>query len=329
MGRKKIDARWDAYTGHVATQQAVQEDVKLYVVLIEWDGEQPPTTWYKRMHTLAGRVRGDDALSVVERRADQGVIFQEGCILCKSESLAKVLAVYARDWFNASAVSVGVATVTTNWGMSKADAEIVQRVQTALSKRGRKPPDEAYVITCHEEMRAYAVTTSRPVQCPHCAGLRIHVRRGHLNKYRDDGQGSAYDLWLRTRFTGAHWEPTELDGETTPPNVGDLELLGTKDSAITADMAGATGLQRALEAMGDRRLALQVLDALYVARRHTDSDKRGAARLAAVTEYMMMGGDVTGLLLIEQDDAPDLLDTAHALGAQQAARLMADYWMGS
>jgi hypothetical protein len=326
MARKKIDARWDAWTGHVDAAQEIQKDVKLYVVLIEWDGAQPPTTWYKRMHRLAGRVRGEDALSVVERRADQGVIFQEGCILCKSESLAKVLAVYARDWFHASAVSIGVATVTTNWGMSAADAAIIDRVQTALGKRGRKPPEADYVITCHEEMKVYADTCSRPIQCPGCAGMRIHVRQGHVHKYRDDGQGPAHDLWLRTRFTGAHWEPCAVDGETTPPDVDDLELLSAKDSAIAGDMT-SDALAAALASM-PRAHALEVLDAIYVARRHTAADKRGAARLAAVTEYMMMGGDAAGLLLIEQDDEPDLLDAAHALGAQVAAALMVDFWNG-
>lgn len=326
MARDKVNV-WDVYTGHVSAAQDVQRDVKLYVVLIEWDGEQPPTTWYQRMHQLAGKVRGEDELSVVERRADKGVIFQEGCILCKSESLAKVLAVYARDYFDAHAVSVGVATVTTNWGMSKADAEIINRVQTALSKRGRKPPEKDYVITCHEEMKAYAAKVSRPIQCPGCAGMRIHVRQGHLQHYRDDGAGSAYDLWLRTRFNGPHWEPCELDGETTPPNVADLEPFSAKDSAIETQLAGAQQLQAVLEGMDDRQLALQTLDALYVARRHTEAEKRGAARLEAVTEYMMLGGDVTGVLLIEQDDAPDLLDTAYVVGAETAARLMADYWM--
>jgi len=83
---------------------------EFHIVVIEWDGEKPPRQWYRRLKRLAGGVRGDKKVNPIERRADKGIIIQEGCILTPSYSLARALAIMARDDFLDAAALLGEET---------------------------------------------------------------------------------------------------------------------------------------------------------------------------------------------------------------------------
>lgn len=302
---------------------------KSYIVLIEWDGEKPPRRWYSRMHKLAGRVRGDKGESPLTRRdGGKGIIFQEGCIICPSESLARQMAFQVRDQFGASAVSIGEARMTDKFQMTRADAAVMERVEQSLGKRGRKPPEKDWVITCLEEMKAYHVKIDRPLQCPHCSGLRVHVREGLYGKLEDDGD-DVLRLWLRSRFVGPHWEPMGLstDGSATfyPPSFESVEILNERE-ADAATKIDASDVLKVAEKL-DRNEAIELLDAIFVGRTYVDAEKRTAARVEAVTQYFLMGGQPKGISIAETP-TPDLLDTAAMLGPEYAARLMLDYGNG-
>lgn len=301
------------------------ENDTLFFVAIEWDGEQPPSTWYERMHYLAGRVRGDkDETPVVRRDNDSGVIFQEGLILTPSESLARTLAFLARDKFEAAAVAVGEAVINPAFTMSREDAAIINRISRTLGKRGRKPKPQDWVVTCIEEMTTYGVNESQPIQCPHCRGMRIRVRPGTRTGYRDD-HDDILALWIRTRFAGPHWEPAGVDMLTdidpVPPAIDDIEFGSDLDSEFVAGLQNS-GIAEQIEHL-PRFKQLELLDAVYVARRFTNSAKRQTARINAVAKYFQYGGTRSDFAIAETP-IPDLLDTAAVMGDERAARL----WRG-
>lgn len=290
----------------------------LYLVLIEWDGENPPTKWYDRMHELAGRVRGDKTVSPVKRREGRGVIFQEGAILCGSESLARELAYVASVECGAGSVAFYDASYR-ELNMTRQDAEILQKIEASLGKRGPKPKEALYTITCLEEMKAYEVEVSRPIQCPNplCSGLRINVRPGKQWLWADDGD-FIVSLWLRTRFAGPHWEPVKLGGNRKPPAVDDIVIGKAKEKKLAASM-NASGLVPVLDAM-PRKQALEILDAIFVGRAYYDTDKRADARIQSAARYFAIGGSPVGLVLTETPE-PDLFDASLMLGADVVAKL--------
>jgi len=301
-------------------------DETLYFVAIEWDGEQPPSTWYERMHRLAGRVRGDKSQTpVVRRDDDSGVIFQEGLIFTPSESLARTLGFLARDEFGATAVAIGEAVVKPTFTMSREDSAVINRIAATLGKRGRKPNKQNWVVTCLEQMRTFVTNESYPIQCPNCRGMKIRIRPGNVNAYRDDGD-DIFNIWVRTRFGNSpHWEPTSVDmvaDDETPvaPKIDDVQL-GERDSEFVAELRNS-GIVDQIEKQ-PRFIQLEILDAVYVSRQFVSTAKRTTSRVNAIAKYFQTGGTRTDFAMAETA-VPDLLDTASTMGDEFAARL----WRG-
>lgn len=295
------------------------ENETLYIVVIEWDGERPPTSWYNRLHALAGRVRGDKSETPLARRDDgRGVVMQEGAILCPSESLARTLAFIARDEYGAAAVAIGEASMTTAFTMSREDSAVISRIQKTLGKRGRKPKAEKWAVTCLEEMRTYDVEHSRPYQCPHCSGMKIKIRRGDAQTFREPG-GDIFTAWARTRFSGPHWEPaTVADSGADAPEFDDLLIGNADDVAFLAELQDAAIVDQIAEL--PRAEQYSILDAVFVARRHTSGEKRTNARVRAIAAYFQNGGTRTDFQMAETP-TPDVLDVAAPLSPEYAARL--------
>lgn len=294
---------------------------RMFQVLIEWDGEQPPSTWYSRMHKLAGKVRGDKDESPVQRRDDKGLIFQEGAILCPSEWLARSLATYAKYEFGARSVALAEVTIKQDFQASKEDWEILERLQTHLSKRGPKPDAQQWTVTCLEEMRAYGAEEVHPLQCPHCNSTRILARKGAEREYQDDG-ADIVELWVRTRFAGSHFEPVDVNEfhDTAAPVYADTEVLGDKDALMVAMIESAGGLHEQLERM-TRQDALAVLDGIFCARRYNEAGTRKDARVLAAARFFEMGGLPTQASLMETP-TPDILDAASMVGARRTAEVL-------
>jgi len=299
----------------------------LWMVVIEWDGMQPPGTWYNRMHRLAGKVRGDKSESPMARREAKGVIVQEGCIILKSPSLAAELAMDAEE-LGASLVMKYEAEGDVFMG-TRQDHEVHKRIEAVLAKRGRKPEPEKWAITCLEDMAVFLHETAEPIQCPNCSGLRVHSRPlgkvGKLNRFKDDGD-DILRLWIRTRFAGPHWEPVKIDGRGIPaPSFDDIDVGATREAKAISTLDGS-GLVDALEKL-PRKEAIDILDAVFVARVYHDEERRTEKRLSAITKFFSLGGSPIGITLPETP-IPDLFDAATLLGPARAATLMLQYKQG-
>lgn len=298
-----------------------------WFVIIEWDGAQPPGTWYNRMHRLAGKVRGDKEQSPLQRREDKGIIVQEGCIITKSESLARELAL-AADELGASLVMKYEGEGDVFQG-TRADHEVHRRVEEVLSKRGRKPKPERWAITCLEEMAVFEKETAEPMQCPRCSGLRVHSRplgeAGSIRPFKDDGD-DILRLWIRTRFAGPHWEPRPIADRGLPAPDFDLIDVGAPREAKVISTLDGSELVDILAGM-PRNTAIDVLDAVFIARAYHDPDRRTEQRLTAITKFFGMGGSPIGITLPETP-VPDLFDAATLLGPGRAASLMMTYKNG-
>ncbi len=292
----------------------------MYIVVIEWDGLKVPTGFYHRLKALAARgVRGDKGVPALERRIAEekaGIIVQEGAIIVPSESLARLLAMLARE-YGAAYVQVGRVHLEKNMAPTPDDIEAMRRVEAVLGRRGRPPKKQVWTVSCRECLTVHRVVAPTPVNCPRCGGVMISVHLGEPPRFADPGT-DIWDTWLRTRFARGVWEPAPLSGSEMPPAQVDVE--SPREHEVVTWLQKAGTFLGGIERLG-RQTALQVLDAVFVARAYWSRERRQAARVAAATEYFRRGGDPAGVVLAE-GDAPDLLDAAGPLGADVVAGLL-------
>lgn len=306
------------------------ENKGMWIVLIEADGIQMPSKFYRRRDELALRVRGDRELGPLMRRAGEegtSVIFQEGAIITASESLARQLACIAQDSFDELSddeltgryptVSIGRINLKENFTRTREDAQVLERVERVLGRRGRKPAAEWWVVSCTECAQANPVEHWSPVNCPNCAGFLIHSRRGQLRTFVDPG-GDVLEAWRRTRFAGPHWEPVELkpDGPTPPAAV---EILSDRESEAAALLTGSPALEKIRQM--PRETAFAFLDAVFINRAYRDRERRLNTRIEAATAFFKRGGSPTAVSLTEPKQ-PDLVDAADVMGAEEVVTWM-------
>jgi predicted RNA-binding Zn-ribbon protein involved in translation (DUF1610 family) len=299
----------------------------LWAVLIEWDGTQPSSKFYRRLHALAYKVRGDKEQSPLTRRSgdgdgSQGTIFQEGCIICPAQSTARAIAFLAREMLDEMENIKGTPTVsicrlamTSNFTMTRQDEQVMERIENVMSKRGRKPPATWWAVSCTECGKATDIEHWSPVNCPNCGGFLIHIRRGHTVRYCDPG-GDVFDAWVRTRFAGPHWEPApwSADGLAAPPLTA-VNLAGREETAATR--LQSSPVMDKIRQM-PRETAVAFLDAILINRAHRDTEARMNGRITAATEFFRRNGNPTAVSLAERDE-PDLLDATNVLGAEVVA----------
>lgn len=245
------------------------ENVKAsYVVVIEWNGKKPPTTFYNRLHEygLWSRDRRSnqerDEVSLMTWRgnrpgsnksdAKSGLVIQEGMIMVASYGLAQEIALLARK---AGAVFVQVGQMyTSDLHASVPDMEAFEERQMNISKRGPKPiaSNGTYCVTCYEEAQTYEVETDMaPMTCLHqsCRSTFIVSRFGRLPRFRkpQDGENLA-DYWARTRFDtgefvipivnnpeeGSYPAPRQLAKQVTLPK---MKLTKALKEAMLLDTA--------------------------------------------------------------------------------------------
>lgn len=203
------------------------------MLVIEWNGKKPSGNWYHRLHQYGlysrgrGGGRGRDAgeLSLLQWRALQpgerktresrGLILQEGVILCKSMSLAKDLAMWAKGE-GAEIIQIGTYVVQ-DFSISEDDQKAFESMKAKATKKGRKRVIErgSYVITCLDEIETFQKNLdSAPFNCPKCGSSRIFTRMGkravYLVYYQINIDGTApdsvTDYWVRTRFNTGRFE---------------------------------------------------------------------------------------------------------------------------
>lgn len=281
--------------------------------MVEWDGKTPPTTWYSRLHGMGLWVRGNKDTSPIERRAcNAGVVYQEGSIIVKSESLAHTLASMAYS-MGAKTVSLGSFAVDTFY-MSPTDQAALEKISTAWSRRGPKSHEDEgiYTITCTEQAATFEVDLrEKPMTCPDCGSLAIQWRRGiRRNVQPRTAKESAFDFWAGTRFIGIAYEipNVDLDGETHLPPTG------LNEQAQAVEKFYATLPQYVKDS--NIELVARVLDIAY-SLQSASRERRIAVRLAALNEYYASGGDKT--FAVNPSTAIDLVDVAGIDGRLVAA----------
>jgi len=291
-----------------------------YLVAIEWDGKQPPSKWYRRLASFGLRVSGSKDLGPVERRATafqhegkivKGVIYQEGTIMVSSYSLARTLAFYAKKQ-GARNVRIAALDVLDTIEQSQQDTQIMQRIENVFGRRGRPPAKHSWAVSCLECMSLGDQETAAVVNCHNCGGLRINSRKGHSVTYADPG-GDVVMAWLRTRFAGPHWEPSDInpEGQEAPP----IELCHHDDKDAWIAMEDSPVLD-VIEKM-DRASAFLFLDAIYVNLSAYSYEQRAEKRVRAAVHYYQLGGG--GSISISEPEAPDLLVAAGPLASKYVA----------
>lgn len=323
--------------------------VNAHVVIIEWDGQKPPTRYYNRLARLVAgnedvttgaiRGKGHQVQDVIERRtlADNpgGIVAQEGCVICMSESLALQIASYVKHEIAPGmekpvTVAIGKVELDYNLSMSAELSPVFARAEEVMAKRGRRAKAQPWVVTCRECLTASPIMASQPLNCPHCGGLRIHSRKGQPVRYHDT-QDPILTFWARTRFSGPAFEPAEIAEDwqdaQAPREFADLDAIDASEKVDQAFKAIAqSDLPAVLEGM-DRATAIAVLDAIFTAKAYYSPEARQTARVTAVAKYFekhARSGIAPRMVSIAEIGV-DLLDVALIMGADRAVELMMSY----
>lgn len=313
---------------------------KSWQVLIEWDGQKPSSTWYRRLERIAGaKVRGDKTLSPLARRENtvegqnRGLVFQEGAIIVPSESLARTLAAYALNGFpstikteegdefetiiRAKAVQVAKIEYTEIAELTDEDRRALDRINSVLGRRGRPIPASAWVVTCLEEGRVFQVNAPHAIACPECGATYIRARLGILPELKDD-RGDVVATWIRTRFSSGEFLPLDLKdrGQEAPE---DVTLQDADEFALLKKIEGASDLLDFVRTC-DRDVAFRVLDFIFMSRRDFSEDRRKDARILAMTEFFKIGGSPIDFPLFDPD-LPDVFSSAIGFRPEDLAAL--------
>lgn len=310
--------------GEVAAAE-LEQSGDLWFVIVEWGGQQPPTTYYNWLGKLVGRVRkgrkkaSQEQGHLTGRDDGKGIIFQESAIFVPSRSLAYGIGAMMRDWYPEVEVLVGRGSLVADFVTTDAGRETIRRTARVLSNRGRPRKAEAWAVTCLECLDTYQVMHSLPYQCPKCSGLNIGTRRGQRLQFVDDGR-DVWELWLATRFqAGGRFEIARVDSTMgLPANIAP-DLFTTDKAPMLVLLDASTDLVDAVRQM-PRSTALSVLDGVFVARQFYRPEQRLPERVAAVTRFFSLGGSPAQVSLAEQPE-PDLLDLAIVMGAETAGTL--------
>lgn len=308
----------------------------MYIVVIEWDGMKPPTTYYHRLRKLAFRVRGNKDKSPIARRSsedDHGVIMQEGAIMTHSESLARTIAYLARH-HGASFVAVGTINLETDFVPSQDDVETFHRIENAFGKRGRPETDKIdWAVLCIEEAKMYEVKdVARVAVCPSCMATNIKARPGKINYMKMPSKSTLEDAWVRTRFSTGVFEPAVIVDDSTypyPPKLAAIKYKNEQEAKTVKLIVESKPFIRDLNSIQsitkkpNNATSLRLMDAVFISREYYPVEKRQRNRVIAATEMFKANVDPSLVKLLEDDKQVDLLDMASNI----APEAVANYWV--
>ncbi len=309
----------------------------MYVVLIEWDGNKPPTTYYNRLRKELGLgVKGKDeqghlskksewSPNPLERRRNQdggrltdggqeSIIFQEGAVMCTSESLARTVFTYA-SIHGAKNVQMYSATGVDVY-LTAADKIIVESIEEKAGQRGRKSKETVksdWAVTCYEEQLTTSVSDQYyAISCPYCKGTSVNSVAGDVPDFKVP-EGDTFEVWLRHRFARGFYEvPHTTSGENVPPPRTVDEISKDNESKVVIKMFGSKRLRTeidAIELSTNRTQALRILDAVFAGKCYKTKDSRADARIKACVKLYQSGVDGSQAPIIEPDEY-DVLDGA-------------------
>lgn len=298
-----------------------QEATAVFMVVIEWAGKKPPSTFYNRLHEygLYSRAPKDTELGVLQWRSNRGgkrkssskhgIILQEGLIAVSSMTLAKDIAAWAQD-LGAEVVQVG-HMVVSEFQMSDKDQSAFFDLKHAVEKRGPKSKADAgtYTITCLDEVMSYTIETeSKPMVCGKCGGSNILSRLGSLPNYqRYDRQydDELFSYWKRTRFAGGQFEIPRLLTSSS-------KIIYPSPKVLTIRNIDLPHLQLPEELIDKMDssidLAYHIWDVAWCVSRHSFT-RRLDERLAVIASYAKQGGE-TYYSFNPEEGSLDILDMA-------------------
>lgn len=296
----------------------------MYIVVIEWDGDKPPTTFYNRMHALGLHVQGSKDLSPLERRSrdDGSVVIQEGVVLCSSESLAHEIGLLA-DTLGAEVVKIG-AVEPIKFEASEADVAVHRKIESVFSRRGRPigSPENEWVVTCFEEgvTRDISREARNIVNCPICSGLNIRARVGTQIALRPDDSVDALEFWARSRFVSGEFEVPEISDaavDEIDPRIPAALSNGRENDALSRIRTSST--LKAQIGKVSRRRALRLLDAVFAALAHLPGDTVLQSRINAIVGLYSEGIPPADLGILAKE--VDVLHSSAVLGSRAAAEI--------
>ena len=290
-----------------------------WLVLLEWDGDKPPTKFYDRMRRLGLYVQGGDkgespisrraSLNLRATRGEPSVIFQEGAIICASESTARLVymeavecGVKAAELFSANPIK---------WSMTTEDAKVLQRIEGTFGRRGRPTADmikQSWVCTCFEEANTYVVDEQvSVVNCPECSGTSIHARPGDPIKLSFPVEKDIVKAWARHRFASGRFEiPDSAPGSPEPPALSVPD--DDRESATLDKILANSDLSKILGKI-KRETAVAILDAIFCARTYVSRKTRQERRVSAVVYLYEKGVKPSEIGLLESQDV-EFIDAA-------------------
>jgi hypothetical protein len=291
----------------------------MFIVIMEWDGKKPPTTFYNRMHTMGLYVHGskdERALSPLVRRTPknlrdtglENIICQEGCFVCVSEKMARWVSSEARTHGATNIQIVQGHEVESN--LTEEDAKIWKQIEDKLGRRGR-PSGVAtkWVITCFEECVSSEIEDALyAVNCPACHSPFQRSRPGEMNSFKLP-DGDVFEAWLRHRFATGQFEIPAL-GDELPPVLPALDPL---EASIIDKMRASKRLVSEIMAVDakDRNQAVRMLDAVFTGRAYISKTVRDESRLRAALDLYQKGVDQSRVSILEDANQYDLIDGAH------------------
>jgi len=285
------------------------------VVLIEWGGRKPSSTFYNRLHSYGLYSREPESAkaeySLMDWRASRkghkksdahrGLILQEGAIMVSSVQLANDIAGWAKAE-GCSFVHIG-HLVTKEFSMSAKDQQAFESLQKNIGKRGPKRQAEVgqYVVTCMSEAKTYQVDLeATPFQCPYCGGSNIVARMGKVNQFQLKFEGTPEDYWKRTRFASGSFEVPELMSAAKSPHLLVPEV----------DVPNLLNMPISLKERCDEDLQTywHLLDIAYCVERYSEI-QRLDGRLLTINSYIISGG-TRSMSFNPPANGVDLLDLA-------------------
>lgn len=292
--------------------KSIQNNKDGYLLLYEWDGKVPPSSWYARLHSYGLWVRGSKEQSPIDRRASvKGFVFQEGAIFVESPTFARLLATHARS-YGASNIIIATTSIQ-HLDVSPKDQEVIDKILHTMSRRGPRPNKHkgSYIVTCFEEARSYQVQSQEePMVCPTCGSISIIYRKGtKLRPVRS--AGSVYDQWLAIRFQTGAFEICP-----TATNAVLIDLPSANLSAADTDgLAAARHISDVLSAL-PRNTIFRAMDIAYCVAYNPPSKKiRIERRSVAMRKYYSGGGDRFHPMSAPVKNGVDLIDIAYIDGA--------------
>lgn len=317
----------------------------IWVVVVEPDGEQPPTTWYnflsEVMNIKTRRLSIPDKDEVVEPLVRRGgeehpaVTAQECVYFFSSEAAAKTVANEA-EYYQKQGVFKNIFMGQfrpTELVMSEAEKEAILNMRRKRTQRGRPSKEQSevkeFTVTCKSCANSFKTETSEKklTRCPNCYGTLIEYYSGEDIELRENPDLTNVQNWFSHRFIRGRYHITELSQDTGKNMVVHPDHINTVRRE-PKETYGKMLKSPAIDFINKMDIdeAFYVLDAIYCSVSTKTTEQRTIDRQACVAKYFEQGGQPdTRLKFKVSDEVFDLIDASSIIGSDKATRLTLEW----